>query len=96
MKELKNYLHLYLGCECVIGDSNVKETIKAVSEYSVCVGANKYGVDDQFILGQDGKYAWRATFFPSMFKYLLSKYFDLFGLIEAGLAIQKRERFEYF
>jgi hypothetical protein len=43
--------------------------------------------DDQFILGQDGKYAWRATFFPSMFKYLLSKYFDLFGLIEAGLAI---------
>jgi hypothetical protein len=28
-----------------------------------------------------------------MFKYLLSKYFDLFGLIEAGLAIQKRERF---
>ena len=45
--------------------------------------------DDQFVLGQEGKYAWRATFFPSMFEYLLSKHFDLFGLIEAGLAIDK-------
>lgn len=125
MKELKDYLHLYLGCECMYGgygserivrvigvslkdgiqfqfqdngevdtdaaDMYFKPILRPLSDITEkekieCVLL----FDDQFILGQDGKYAWRATFFPSMFKYLLSKYFDLFGLIEAGLAIDSK------
>ena len=108
MKELKDFIHLYLGCECVIGsDLSTKETVQAVSKDSVCVGINKYGVESWYktksiklILrplndmtdeeekesGDNPETVFEAA---EQIEYLLSKHFDLFGLIEAGLAIDK-------
>jgi hypothetical protein len=135
MKELKDFIHLYLGCECVIGDSNVKETIQAVSEYSICTGSNKHGVDSWYKIPsvkpilrplsdmteeekvtlfdlEISNYSeykskliavdlwiqrWQrypstefGKWFPKTFLFLLSKHFDIFGLIESGLAIDSK------
>jgi len=157
MKELKDFIHLYLGCECVIGsDLSTRETVQAVSKDSVCVGINKYGVegwyktksikpilrplsdmtkedfidifkqvsliglsDCQFIFGKEEDEVWcnaekegkvidsisydynlfkmmdnDGRFHPlnpqsEAIKILLIKHLDIFGLIEAGLAIDK-------
>lgn len=40
--ELKNYIHLYLGCPCLIGDSTEIQYVRMVNEtgLSVCTGTN--------------------------------------------------------
>jgi hypothetical protein len=43
-KNIKDYLHLYLGCECRIGDSKKREWIRMVSELSVCTGINHLNI----------------------------------------------------
>lgn len=43
MKKLKDYIHFYLGCECLIGDKKEIDYIQMVNEtgLSVCTGTNK-------------------------------------------------------
>jgi len=112
-KELKDYLHLYLGCAVHdLFDDDTKVL------YSVCYGENicylksKNGVihkrkieeieislrplsdmteeEKGNVCGTDWTYTdggWEYT--PETFLFLLSKHFDLFGLIDGGLAIDK-------
>ena len=133
MKELKDYLHLYLGCECktpwgilrltrfdikdkykawfttgfkenekilyangCIGKSFQTSSIKLIlrplsdlnDEELKCLRSERKhlrGVhrnDLRFIINLN-------TWSPEDIVFLLSKGFDLFGLIEAGLAIDK-------
>lgn len=46
MKQLKDYLHLYLGCECRIGDSPDPHHVLMVNEtgLSICTGTNVKGI----------------------------------------------------
>ena len=124
-KNIKDYLHLYLGCECMIGDLNWKpetnlhglapgfdpdygkpirtkidahildvfphqttlilrplsdmtdeeqEEIEATKAFQRATAVHRVGV-----------LVWTAE----SFRLLFSKGFDVFGLIEAGLAIDK-------
>ena len=121
-KKIEDYLHLYLGCECIIGDSITTETIEAVSKNSICTGENKYGIDCWYKISaakpilrplsdmteEEEKYVGlglkagianasmlKSRYFhsmtPKVFYYLLSKHFDLFGLIESGFAVNAAE-----
>lgn len=136
--EIKDYLHLYLGCECMIGDLKWKP-MKHLHGLAPGVDPN-YGrpirtkldahvlnvfshqttlilrklsdmtEEDQVELGKialpecdDAKSIFVLSmeskgrnsegtsimdnYTPEMMKWLLSKSFDLFGLIDAGLAI---------
>lgn len=133
-KELKDYLHLYLGCNVIISESyhngiiallvGINHTYGVVEcvlespewyEYHTYKSFNDFQVKpilrplsditgDELI--QYGKIEFpdmkgrfdlkglrevvmHAYYEPETFKWLLSKNFDLFGLIEAGLAIDK-------
>jgi hypothetical protein len=116
--ELKDYLHLYLGCEIryhsrlsntwgawikmtysdlelAINHIGFGEKIELAlrplsdmteEELSDIIATKEhfnrgYSVEE-FIVG------WKA-FGAETFRYLISKHFDLFGLIESGLAIVK-------
>lgn len=123
-KELKDYLHLYLGCEVFIEsysfmngnkreklidkltevgingridcekytppDGDVKLVLRPLSdmteeekdwldEHENFVNNYKQNAESELIIEWDAEKT----------SYLLSKHFDLFGLIEAGLAIDK-------
>lgn len=159
-KELKDYLHLYLGCECRIGDSPDPHHVLMVNEtgLSICTGTNvngipiwyktahaklvlrplsdmtelgllelarmhrgqleweiiegkpvartSAGIQERFcfdadipliediennIFGQESEGSRYPTNISAaeLTRYLLSHHFDLFGLIESGLAIDK-------
>lgn len=126
-KNIKDYLHLYLGAPCFIGDDKIVHFIRMVNEIglSVCTGTNAKGIQKWFkssaclpilrklsdmteqemnYIGNDLKAGtWNAPdirsnpnmawsihhLTPEIFRYLLSQGFDLFSLIEAGLAIDK-------
>lgn len=151
MKDIKDYLHLYIGCECMIGDMKWKreehlyglapdvdvdfgKPIKSKLDAHVlsvfsdkctlilrplsdmteeealyCISTFDRGVDNPVFkiigkdeLGEDWVYVqvgyeeteccWGPNLNymgAEMFRYLLSRGFDLFGLIESGLAIDK-------
>lgn len=121
--DLREVLHLYLGCDGFLPDDNGNYTCEAKLAPSI-LGGTYYG-PDQFKLClrplssmteeeasecfhkvMGGSYAvinpkhalTTSGFFPSTHvtqmasgvKYLLSKGFDLFGLLEKGLAIEKK------
>jgi hypothetical protein len=126
MKEIKDYLHLYLGCDAMIAEGKDLYTLTAIqSNSTLCVMRNKkdsrngdwihnknikpilrplssmteeemkecgnldYDFSDEPELNQ---WDWRefdTLISANQFHYLLSRHFDLFGLIEAGLAIDK-------
>ena len=121
-KELKDYLHLYLGCglqvlatqEIVLFDeiclnhkypvwstqhgylySEIKPMLRPLSDMT-----DHEAVDYMLITNPKTKandvrrkgcieYIQETGLLPQEFVWALSKYFDLFGLIEAGLAIDK-------
>lgn len=111
---IKDYLHLYLGCEVQVQSESEKGKIKIlacvepVSNKAWTESGNTHYIDlikpilrplsdmteeekreADLVRGNgDGcdNYAVPEAY---EFKYLLSKHFDLFGLIEAGLAIDK-------
>lgn len=128
--ELKDVIHLYLGCECMIGDTkwkkpeihpddlapgidlNYGKPIKSIIDYHTLQAYSHKitpmlrSLDSiteeekrEFFKLQygDEKYDERLvrvstslhTLFPETFLYLLSRGFDLFGLIESGQAIRK-------
>lgn len=121
MKNIKDYLHLYLGCEIVWKDkrgywfpenrthieftntkdriiymillSEAKPLLRPLSDITeeelrqcsivYCEGHNNCDTED--VCEWIAEWAGGAA----ITKYLLSKHFDLFGLIESGLAIDK-------
>jgi hypothetical protein len=135
MKNIKDYLHLYMGCEAQIqsaqngvvinnpitgmtihyastGQTIVKPILRKLSSMTEEEARDMIkfirGVAqiDQLIISNicdihiewhfyDVRHIARWIKFdelnPSQFQYLLSKGFDLFGLIEEGLAIDKNK-----
>ena len=116
MKELKDYLHLYIGCKISIaGRYNVTLTVDMTGtetiDLAACLANPEYKPilrplidmkpDEIVYIGEylkmgfanaeiikNHKYCWSLVHLnPNVFVYLLSKQFDLFGLIEAGVAI---------
>lgn len=129
-KNIKDYLHLYLGCECEIdkrvastkktgtltnidqtgvrlkgafNDGHIahalvkpilrplsdltKEEVKILDEMA---RTQKNG--EQFIKRETKFFSGIRTRSAEALHYLLSKHFDLFGLIDAGLAIDKTKQ----
>jgi hypothetical protein len=128
-KELKDYLHLYLGCECktkyvdwenwstetltlkVLNKLNedlsfeVKPILRSLDDITKSEATEgkvfkektewheptfeqfKERLENNLELQRKTKFI--IEFSPTEFIFLLSKYFDLFGLIDAGLAIDK-------
>lgn len=136
-KNIKDYLHLYIGCEVMIetnGEEGFKAVLKGVCESEVEPGKTIAIIDNSY----DEGYAFHEFFIedakpllrplsemtvnegreldniqrlskkqgrllltntngweviqsgaPEGFRFLLNRGFDLFGLIEAGLAIDK-------
>lgn len=120
--EIKDYLHLYLGCTVEIPDSQIQKhgLVKSIRKATFLGFADYYRLESRvgFRAGPEGRV---STFFikpilrplsdmtdeereqaeivykgngvleshfESM-RFLLSKHFDLFGLIDAGLALDK-------
>lgn len=141
-KNIKDYLHLYLGCECIVkepGESAFKSVLEGIQRGKFLL--KEYGhlllweaaeikpilrplsdMTEEELIEQENifkiyepdfevtpdmrKNAWEkikndgimAVEFSEdnnplmvfeLFRYFLSKHFDLFGLIESGLAIDK-------
>ena len=103
-KELKDYLHLYLGCDCYYppkenGEKGgyikllpemlkyaeqIKPILRPLSDMTEKEKENIGGTDWTSVDG-DWEYS------PETFLFLLSKRFDIFGLIEAGFAVNATE-----
>lgn len=120
MKELKDYLHLYLGCECIgyyrTKDGNTgEEVIVELRKTLVSVSIDGFDLNGNLKVEEFkpilrplsdmteeevedymglvcveakpfNQFAINAAMYT---KWLLSKHFDLFGLIDAGLATDK-------
>lgn len=84
-----------------LSDMSGKEVIEA---FHLAYADAKYQFEE-FQKVDNNEFGWRArnqngmecflpanTFTPDVFHYLLSKHFDLFGLIESGLAIDKTKQ----
>lgn len=109
-KDIKNYLHLYVGCQFVL-------MVKGLNQHSQpmyfgvdalkathSTGEDKitpipmlrrlesitYDEDQvEFPKHNRGEFI-DQHWYPEGFVWLLSKGFDLFGLIDAGLAVEKK------
>lgn len=97
--ELKDYLHLYLGCKVETEGANIR-VLDLVLLHLVLI-------DKMFLspilrplsdIKKEEKSIYNKMFKSNIplpiveanrTRFLLSKHFDLFGLIEAGLAIDK-------
>jgi hypothetical protein len=131
-KNIKDYLHFYLGCECIINWENPEyeengkvrkldslRIYEMLTEYpeAICKPilrplsdmteeeAKQFYVSDgwgenlenivvtdggiDFTIARTSGYCIFSRLRPSSFLTLLSKGFDIFGLIDAGLAIDK-------
>jgi hypothetical protein len=117
-KNIKDYLHLYLGCEIQsLSGGTMIYTLTGIGRkqalFSDRYGNEMWLAENDYkpilrplsSMTEDEKQEYEATrvfvratpvhqignmqWTPETFKYLLSKHFDLFGLIEAGLAIDK-------
>lgn len=124
-KQLKDYLHLYIGCDVQtrFGITNfnyytldlwsrgayqeirpILRPLSSITEeeaekicffnygenYSWYIYGNEPNPHILHLLEGDEKYTDRIKLYigtPEVWRYLLSKSFDLFGLIESGLAI---------
>lgn len=119
-REIKDYLHLYLGCEVAVDgvvrklwsvtpsginieDGGGTEFIRfpgfilpilrplsdmTYDELQEC-GNMIYDFSDDAELNNHEWEDFKIGLAPEQFHWLLSKHFDLFGLIESGLAIDK-------
>ncbi len=103
MKKIQDYLHLYLGCEYImryvdwhpgVWSVPVKLTGKRLDDLINDASVEKILLCLRTLsdMTEDEKKALKLTRTaetPEAFRGLLSRHFDLFGLIEAGLAIDK-------
>lgn len=115
MKQLKEYLHLYLGCEIMNGIDDKIRVLKSsnldtyiytkvgnpkillrplsdmTEEEKEQIGFSAFEIlrknefGDKVLPARNISAMWAAK----QTAYLLSRHFDLFGLIESGLAIDK-------
>lgn len=108
-KKIKDYLHLYLGCDAMIYNdksfimdkvtssslniedgsvTKIKPILRPLSDmteqesYELCWQKNQNHMKLNWSLNE-------SAIHPNEFLYLLKQGFDLFGLIESGLAIDK-------
>ena len=101
-KDIKNYLHLYLGCEVMVNDLYEPNPVimEAINDQSIFIDSGcDYPFEDvkpilrllpDMTEDEEKEYAaWNTTSTHESTRYLLSKGFDIFGLIEAGLAIDR-------
>lgn len=117
MKNIKDYLHLYLGCDFEWTNGIVTHQYKLMASWITMIEANDwwgdvkpilrplsdmteeeaYEVDSEYgsvsgqhlsqaLINNDLRYVKKLADGFELTRYLLSKHFDLFGLIEAGLA----------
>ena len=105
MKDIKDYLHLYLGCECIVDGIKTKlsayhiefqddDTIKPILRPLLDMDGNEqieYAKLTKLVT--DGVHSVQIRIdTPESFLWKLSKGFDLFGLIEDGLVIDKSKQ----
>lgn len=107
MKDIKDYLPFYLGCE-VMKVGKRKSYKELLTAYSLKYYYNHFGhYDTKLILrplsdmsDKEKDFRWNnfinikvidQTVVAEEIRWLLSKGFDLFGLIESGLAISKTQ-----
>jgi hypothetical protein len=118
-KDIKDYLHLYLGVYCQrMGQEDVSNVYKltgvsfddtqrqwwayfeneedcyaAIEDVFPILRPLSDMTEEELLIGgpipQTNTFDVVGKWSPDQFVYLLSKGFDLFGLIEAGLAIDK-------
>lgn len=113
MKDIKDYLYLYLGCECVVFKGKLHKLL-GIMGHIISIGYGDGFVKVMNVKIEDCEFAFRhlsdmtekeakeigiewaefrgeeiGSFAPKEFVSLLKKSFDLFGLIESGLAIDK-------
>lgn len=107
-KELKDYLHLYLGCSVkwyngkiatLIDTDKTNCNIYDVVKYHTGIENIKPILRPLSDMTEEEEMEWRnisgGNQSPTLkesaeeIRWFLSKHFDLFGLIEAGLAIDK-------
>lgn len=107
MKELKDYLHLYLGSNVLMSDGKNILPLTGISG-SLAISDFIEGAELNLIhtpihtcrpilrplsdMTTEESYRWRLKAksyqsYAATVKYYLDRHFDLFGLIEAGLAI---------
>jgi hypothetical protein len=107
-KDVKEYLHLYLGCECLAkkpqsmgADQDTIRPDMLQQDYWEWIKPILRPLSDMTEEEREqlndielGESSWPtvAIALAPCFKYLLSKHFDLFGLIESGLAIDKTKK----
>lgn len=116
MKEIKDYLHLYLGCTCFyeskkglaiskidgnmisspIHYPNIRLSLRPLSdmtedEEKILMGNGLLQYTDKLNPNMSMNDYWKSSLMTmgKNVQYLLSKHFDIFGLIELGLAIDK-------
>lgn len=114
-KELKDYLHLYLGCKVETEGAKIKTLDLTLLDLAINekIGLTPILRPLSDMSEDEALECWKATdrlhtetldgwqvvdyyrkntdFFEAVeFHYLLSKHFDLFKLIESGLAIDKK------
>jgi hypothetical protein len=99
-KDIKDYLHLYLGCEC-LGNNGKPYTLKPShfpSNWKEGINGHKPILRPLSDMTEEEKKDYnnrkqRKGHMAQVHAYntlwLLSKHFDLFGLITDGLAIDK-------
>ena len=115
-KELKDYLHLYLGCDVYMDNPHAafhKDTLDVdllerlyndlpMKCYKLILRPLSDMTEDEekyvglgLKAGTANASMLKSGYFhsttPKVFYYLLSKHFDLFGLIESGLAVNAAE-----
>jgi len=113
MKEIKDYLHLYLGCEVLCDKATSGSIILNghLIDSALTVGATitpllrplssmteeemqecgnmEYNFSNDPELNTWDYKAFETLLSPEQFAWLLKRRFDLFNLIESGLAIDK-------
>lgn len=98
--DIKDYLHLYLGCEAMHGKQKVVVCGLNINSYCIqnIINVDTFRIEDikpilrplSDMTDKESKH--HANILKGdteSIRYLLSKGFDLFGLIQAGLAIDK-------
>lgn len=109
MKNIKDYLHLYLGCDCLYNERSALPNERFVLTIGNVFWAQSHTDEFKLILRplssmtEDEKDSLIQMYVNTpdnlasaeRVRYLLSKHFDLFGLIEAGLAIDATKTDQY-
>lgn len=91
MNEIKDYLHMHLGCDYLLSGNVMKLNTEALNhaEYHNRYSNIKLILRPLSKMTEEDKrfYGYRNEFDALEFAYLLKQGYDLFRLIEAGFAV---------